>query len=238
MVDKIDGVEVRYFLNGVWIGDKKILEKAMSVSSKSITRYIKDGMPEHKLSSNKLKIFDIQKCLDWKNISKDKTKSKATKKTIHVDIDELDDETAQDLEEELPVKQVKAILEKSAYLRKTVADANIAELKEQEATMKVAQLRGELVDATKLDQDMASQAVLHRTDKTNDEKVLPVILANKSQEEIQKILHDHNQARLEMLDELVNKEYKCDEGMYEIMLVVLDKLNTLNPNEIINKIKG
>jgi hypothetical protein len=103
--------------------------------------------------------------------------------------------------------------------------------------MKEKNMAGELISIEDIDKAMAEQAVLHKTDIVNSEKIFPNLLENLEKSEIVKILKDQNQQRLESLDALIKKEFKCEETLYEVIIEVLEKLKEEEPIDIINKIK-
>lgn len=241
MLDKLDGAEVRYYIKGRWIGTKKDLEKVFSANTRTITRYITRGMPEHEQSTKQLKIFDIEECIEWhgRNINKEQAKKVKKNSDNEIDKDEekYSDEESAIIWDSLSAKQKREVTEASAYLRKTVSDANNAEEVYLTNQMKRKNLAGNLVLADDLDRSMAEQAVMHKTDKTNDEKVLPLILANRTQTEIKTILNSHNQKRLKLLGGIVSKEFNTKETLYDVIEIVLQKLNeNNNPKKIKEKI--
>lgn len=237
MLDKIDGVEVRYFINKKWVGTKKDLVKEFNCADRTITRYIKQGMPEHKQSTKEFKIFDMEECLAWKDRNINKEQSKKTKKNSNNEIEDdeenFSDEESSIIWDSLSNKQRHKIAENAAYLRKTIADADKSVSSARREQMKELEEEGLLVDANDIDKTMAEQAILHRTDKTNDEKVLPITLENKTAQEISIILHEHNQDRLDLLDKLVNKKLICSESFYDVAEIVIKKLLKNTPKEII-----
>jgi hypothetical protein len=64
------------------------------------------------------------------------------------------------------------------------------------------------------------------------------MLENKEKAEIANILRENNQQRLDDLNKLINKEFKCGETLYEVVQEVVEQLHTKEPNEIINNLKG
>ena len=86
---------------------------------------------------------------------------------------------------------------------------------------------------------MSELAVVHKTDKIHDENLLPILLENKNAGEIRSLLQEHNFERLEMLDKIVNKEFKSAETMYDIIEAVLQNLKSgTEPESIIKRING
>lgn len=80
---------------------------------------------------------------------------------------------------------------------------------------------------------------MHRTDKTNDEKILPIILENKSSSEISEILHEHNQERLEMYDKAIGRHFECEESVYEVTNMAIEKIaEGTSPKDIVEAIEN
>ena len=202
---------------------KKELSEALGIKIRQITNYVKDGMPVHSVGKRNAQLFDMGACKKWRLENIDKTMSIKTTST-----EERDKITEEDEE-----------LQKNDMLRKLKADADDAELKVQLNTIKLAEAEGRLVDADDLDKAMSEQAIIHRTDKTNDEKILPILLENRSSGEIAEILHEHNQERLNGLDKMINKVFDSKESMYEIVEEVLARLKDgVEPNTLIKRING
>jgi hypothetical protein len=119
-------------------------------------------------------------------------------------------------------------------LREIIAKTISAEERATMDTLKRKALDGQLVEAEDLDKAMAEQAILHKTDKINDEKVLPTLLEMKSAGDIASILYEHNQERLAHFDKIINKEFTCTETLYDIIEVVLTRLSLgESPKEIV-----
>jgi hypothetical protein len=124
-------------------------------------------------------------------------------------------------------------------LREVIAKTLQAEEAATLARLKRQALEGSLVEADDLDKAMAEQAILHKTDKINDEKVLPTLLAGKDANEIAILLHEHNQERLTHFDRIINKEFKAPETLYNVVEAVLAKLSQgVSPDQIIKAINA
>lgn len=205
---------------------KTELAEALGVKIRQIGNYVKDGMPIHSVGKRNAQMFDLKACQIWrsKNIDKGmsaKTEQKKTKISP-------DDETL--AEEE--------VRQRSDLSRKYTAEADSAELKVKLEGIKLAEAEGRLVDADDLDKAMSEQAIMHKTDKTNDEKILPILLENKSSGEIATLLHEHQQERLEMLDKLINKKFESTASLFDIIEQALELLSyDIEPDEIIKRMK-
>ena len=216
-----------------FINDKEVISKQelmlhMGKNKRTVERYIKDGMPKSELSTQRFQIFNIKDCESWRDGNIDKTMAMKTDRLISQEnIDSASNEDEDDV-------KVKSDME-----RKLKADADDSELKVKLNELKLAEAEGRVVDADDLDKAMAEQAIIHKTDKTNDEKILPILLENKSASEIYEILHEHQQERLGMLDSLINKTFKSDETLFDIVEVILRKLKDgTEPESIIKRVNG
>lgn len=214
-------IEEKYLLDNREIVSSKYLQQIWGVTDKTIRNYIAQGMPYLEAqSSSRFKIFDLIECISWRMETINLSKSNVSK----VQQKESESETTES-----------EVFE--ANRRKIIADAKKAEFDANSAELKFKNLNGELISTEDIDKVMAEQAVLHKTDLLNAEKVLPIVLENKSKAEIANVLRTNNQKRLDELDKLIKKEFKCEETLYEIIEAVIDNLQTKEPDEIINKIK-
>ena len=219
-----------------FIGDQEVVSRQelvtiFSKGDKTIQRYIKDGMPQHKKSSRAFQIFNLSEAIAWRDKTIDKTMSIKTSKPSTTDI-EVDVENQDDNDNE-------SLVLKSDVERKLKADADDSELKVKLNEIKLAEAEGRVVDANDLDRAMSELAIVHKTDKIHDENLLPVLLENKDAGEIKKILQDHNKERLKMLDKIVNKEFKSAETLYDIVEATLHQMKDgVEPESIIKRING
>jgi len=209
---------------------KKELAEFLGIKIRQIGNYIKSGMPIHSIGKRNAQLFDAEACKRWRDKTINKTMSMKTKKPItkevEVSIDDVVDEDGN-------------IVAVSDIERKMKADADDAELKVQLNTLKLAEAEGRVVDANDLDRAMSELAVVHKTDKIHDENLLPVLLENKDAGEIKLLLQEHNYERLKMLDKIVNREFKSEETMYDIVEAVLQKLKEgVEPESLVKRING
>lgn len=214
-------VEEKYLLNSREIVTAKYLQKLWGVSDRTIRTYVNDGMPLLKESSHRFKIFDLIECISWRMTQIDLTKSNVSKQ--------------QEEESEVESLASRAAI---ANLTEQIDKAEIASEEKLIKIMKRKELEGSLISVDDVDKVSAEQAVLHKTDIMNAEKILPTILENLDKGEVAEALREHNQKRLDDLDELIQKEFDCDETLYEIVIEAINALQENNPQEIIEKIKG
>lgn len=223
-------ITLKRFIGKEEVVSKNELIELWGKSAKTIQRSVKDGMPVHFASSNRFQIFTLEKVNRWRDGNIDKTMSMKTSFST----------TVNGLEVLMPnSKDGEDIKLKTDIERKLKADADNAVLNVQLNELKLAEAEGRVVDAGDLDRSMSELAVVHKTDKIHDENLLPILLENKSVEEIKSLLQEHNFERLEMLDKIVNKEFKSAETMYDIIEAVLHKLKSgTEPESIIKRING
>lgn len=215
-------IEEKYLFDNREIVSSKYLQQIWGVTDKTIRNYLIQGMPYLiQESSSRFKIFDLIECITWRMETINLSKSNVSK--------------MQQKESETETTESEVF---EANRRKIIADARKAEADANSAELKFKNLNGELISIDDIDKAMAEQAVLHKTDLLNAEKVLPIVLENKTKAEIANILKTNNQKRLDELDKLIKKEFKCEETLYEIIEVVIDNLQTKEPDEIINKIRN
>ena len=197
-----------------------------NVSQRQITNYVKSGLP--KIDSRNdgrggIGLYDINKCIEWRLDNLNKSKQASTEKA-KARQEERQKQNAP------PSEDIRDMSFEEAERLKKIVDFQIAEVK-------LAEVEGRLVDANDLDRAMSELAIMHKTDKTNDQDVLTVLLENKSSAEIRELLYSHNEERLEMLDSIINKEFKSKETLYEIVESILNKLSDgVEPSKIISKV--
>lgn len=214
-----------YFADGRLLVPRIFVQEDMGVTSRSIMNWEKQGLEPSELSLPKLKLYDAKQLKQWHKENIDQKQS-ARSKTRNVEIDE------DELDEDNPFAHMD--LDK-------VPKVEAERRKEIEAVKKLMmqndELEGRLVSVDDLDKAMAEQAAIHISDKTNDEKTLPTLLANKSQEEISELLYKHNQDKIETLGRIVAKEFDCDETLYDVIFSVLEKFDEgVSPKDIIKAV--
>lgn len=196
-------------------------------NKKTIERYVKSGMPLHKSSVARFQVFSVKEVTAWRTGTIDQTMSDKTSKIPP---------SITDHPEDISTEEVR---NRSDLSRKYTADAENAELIVQLNQLKLDTARGALVPADDLDRSMSELAVVHKTDKIHDENLLPTLLQNKDAGEIKQLLQEHNFERLEMLDKIINKEFKSTETMYDIVEAVLHQLGDgVEPESLVKRING
>lgn len=214
-------VQEKYLIKSREVVTSRYLQKIWGVTDKTIRNYVSDGMPVREESSPRFKLFDLIECVSWRMTQIDMGKSNVSgtqkKESNKEEVENLIFEANRD----------KII----ADAKKAKHEASIAEIKEKTAL-------GELISVEDVDKVTAEQAMLHKTDIINSEKILPSELENLSKGEIAKKLREYNQDRLDNLNKLIQKDFDCDETLYEIVKEVLKELNDNSPKQIINKIKS
>jgi len=223
-------IYLKRFIKNKEVVSRQELVDIWGKSVKTIQRYIKDGMPIHPESTRVFQFFNLEEVTTWRDRSIDKVMSQKTAKPstteieVNIDVESDGDESLVALDD---------------MSRKLKADADDAELKVKLNTIKLAEAEGRVVDANDLDRAMGELATVHKTDKIHDENLLPILLENKNAGEIKKLLQEHNFERLEMLDKIVNREFKSVETMYDVVEVVLQQLRDgVEPESLVKRLKG
>jgi phage terminase Nu1 subunit (DNA packaging protein) len=214
-------IENKYLHENREVVTSRYLQQIWGVTDRTIRNYIKEGMPVSDISSSKFKIFDLIECINWRMSQIDMSKSNVSKAT------QKENETESGEESVAKANRDKII----ADAKKAIHEANVSEMKEKN-------MRDELISADDVDKAMAEQAVIHKTDIINSEKILPLILEDKSSAEITQELVGHNSERIKELNKLIKKEFDCDETLFEIIQEVIEELKKSNPSKIIEKIKS
>ena len=212
---EIKSETIRYFKNRVVVSRADI-EKKWSVTTKTIQRYIKDEMPKcEELSKRNFQVFYLDECEQWKakNINREQSKRVNKSKSKDAEVETGGEEESND---EAPLSDNKRMSTEEGERREKRAKALTAE-------MKLDEMKGILILAEDQDISLYEQAIMHKTDKHNDEKILPILLEMKSAEEIRELLVNHNDDRLDLLDSQVEQRFKKDPSNYEIFEEVLQQ---------------
>jgi len=198
----------------------KFLTTYFQTDERNIRNWIKKGLEFERVQGIRSNLFIFSEVLIWHKENINKSKSNNAKNRVV----EVRNNTVQ---------------ENDGLRSYDDSEAKEKHFKAELAEIKYLEAQGLLVNADDLDKAMAEQAVLHIADKTNDEKVLPVVLENKQAQDIANILHEHNQERIAMLHKIFNKSFKSNETINDILVEIFDNLSDgISPTEIINKIKG
>jgi hypothetical protein len=176
-----------------------------------INKHRRDGLPFYE--EGKLTIFPILASIAWL-----RTNKPTTTKTKP----EISNNSKENLE--------KMTIEEAERLDKI--------LKVQLSQVKLDKEEGRLVDADDLDRALKEQAVLHLTDINNSEKVLPVLLENKSRDEITQLLHDYNENRIDTLHSQVKQKAKTEPSMLDLFNTVMEvRAKGIEPQQIVEALE-
>lgn len=187
--------------------------------------------PKYEFVQPQLGVYDLAEVNAWKDANVEVKNSPKRLATQAMEVFPEDGDTDSDEETNPSLK--------GYALREIIAKTISAEEDATTKTLKRKALEGQLVEAEDLDKAMAEQAILHKTDKINDEKVLPTLLEMKPASEIAAILYEHNQERLTHFDKIINKEFTCTETLYDIIEVVLTRMSLgESPKEIVEAINA
>lgn len=189
-------------------------------SKRPITNWIKRGMPKHNLSTQNLMLFELEECIKWARENINEEKNHAINK--NVDIDPTNNPYEDMLLDDVPKHE--------AERRKEIEAV-------KKLQMQNKALRGQFIDIDEVDKDMASLATMLLASMKNVEKSYPVEYANTSSQEMLDGLKSAHFAATDMLDRIIQKEFDCNETLYEIIhhvLVAID--NGKTPKQIIDDI--
>ena len=230
-----------YEIDGKLYVNTKFLCAFFSKSEKQIGRWKKDGFPIAKKPKEltfRGDVFNLQEAQDWVKYNIDKQKSQATQKNKEIEIDDISEEEVLEQLANVDQRLLKKLISMDVTLKKTVADANKAEEEAQISKLKRQQLEESLIDADDVDKALYEQAIMHKTKLDNDEKILPILLEMKTQEEIEHILHEHNSDHLDLLDRQIEQKFKNDNSNYDVFNQVLEsRRKGVTPNQLIKIIK-
>lgn len=217
-------LDVQIFLNDRRLVSRRDLRRVWNCSDETLKGYAKKGLPKHELSSTNFSVYDLRISEEWRTANVDPKAGGALRKSRQeFDPDDEDSEVDLDIEK---------ISYDEADRRKKITDLKLSMLK-------VAEAEGRLVPADDLDKAMAEQAIMHKTDKLNDEKVLPLLLEGKSASEIATLLYEHNQERLAQYDKLINTEFTATATLYDIVETVLQALTEgISPDQIVEAVNA
>lgn len=219
---------VVYFADNRLLVPRVFVQEDMGVTSRSIMNWEKQGLDSSPLSLPKLKLYDLKQLRQWHKDNIDQKQSARSSRGRDVELDE----DADDEDNPFANMDLDKVPKVEAERRKEIEAV-------KKLMMQNDELEGRLVSVDDLDKAMAEQAAIHISDKTNDEKTLPTLLANKSQEEISNLLYKHNQDKIETLGRIVAKEFDCGETLYDVIFAVLEKFDDgVSPKEIIKVIDG
>jgi len=217
-------LDAQIFLNDRRLVSRRDLRRVWNCSDETLKGYAKRGLPKHELSSTNFSVYDLRSSEEWRTANVDPKAGGALRKSRQ-EFDPEDENSEVDVD-------IDKISYDEADRRKKITDLKLSMLK-------VAEAEGRLVPADDLDKAMAEQAIMHKTDKLNDEKVLPLLLEGKSASEIATLLYEHNQERLAQYDKLINTEFTTTATLYDIVEAVLQALaEGISPDQIVEAVNA
>lgn len=132
------------------------------------------------------------------------------------------------------------ITSKNAKKAKELEEAKIKLRERKKLDIVIKEMKGQLIDIDDVDKDMATLAVMLRASHQNYEKFASVeLFLCESQEQVAKELKLAHFVITEKLDRLINKEFDCDETLFEVISTALDEMDkNATPKSLIDKMKG
>jgi len=228
--DNIIGVEV-FFINNVLHVNRKFLEKYMPTTDQTMRNWEKVGLRVSPYSFGRTKIYDLIYVLKWhkSNIDQEQSAKANRREGEGIPLDDEDQVLVQiNKYGNLPLNQVPSV---EADRRKSIAHV-------RKLLWQNDELEGKLISIEDIDKNMDTQARIHKTHMSMGEKNLPMLLSGKPIDEMEEIIHKYNQAQLDQLHSLMQKEYDSDETLSDIIDVALDLLSDgKNPKKIIKKMR-
>lgn len=211
MSDTPTSQETVYFFGDEMLVDRPFLQRLFGVTEGAVIKY---GFKEKKRVKRKL-FFDLFECKAWhdRNIKSGKREKPKD----------------EDTEDNIPEKDQS----ETELKRLTAYEVLLKKRKENKIQ------DGEYISVEEIDKSMASLGATIKANLTNMEKASSSEMENRSSDEILKIMQNNNDELHDRLDTLINKEFKCDDTMYDVIAAVCDSLlDGKEPDEIIKKIKG
>ena len=205
-----------YLINDEVYVSKEVLAKSLGVSGRHILNLEKEGLEVSGYSLPKLKLYHLNNCKIW------------YQKKHAPSIEELYD--GENPYTDLPDYQVpKEELERRheyEKLKKAKRQNDILEEK--------------YIEFDEVDKLMATLSVMLLSSLKNHEKSAPAELENKSASEILERLKIAHVDIANRLHELANKEFDCDETLYDVIYVALSKMydKNITTETVCNAIKA
>lgn len=207
---KLSSMEV-FVIDGRVQVSSEMLEKLFHVSPRQVNTWQSKGLEKSEWSRPKIKLFDLEYAIKWRNTNIKESHSGRTKKQreIKVNPDGSIDERDLDIDD---------VSKEEAERRQMILKAKNEEIKLKEAL-------GELVKAEDTDKAMAEQAVIHVANYQTDIKLLPLVLEYKSSGEIKGILDEHYEERISKLDKLMHKVVNVPDTIMDAVMEIVENIN-------------
>ena len=214
-----------YVINKEMYGDREFVASLYNVTTRTIANWKKGGLHFHKLASVPHKeLFKLTEVQDWHSQNISQAKATSTAKAKNRDNPQAESEPNHNGD-----------IHKMDYV---ALEKEEKKMKVQLAKVKLDEAEGRLVSAEDLDKALYEQAIMHVTKLSNDQKTLPVVLANKSQDEVKQLLTDHNSEHLDTLKANVQRKFKGDMSNYDVFNVILDlRKSGLSVDDIIGRLE-
>lgn len=212
------------YFNRRRVVSRRDLRRLWNCTDEMIKRYVTKGMPNSELSLPNFVVYDLETVNEWRATNINSKRGGASTKA------------RADAEAGFSYPATEELTEegkKSHAVRQMIADADRAVESAQIAKLKRLTMEGALISAEDASKTLAEQAVIHVAQFMNDKKLLPVRLANKNPEEIRQLLDGHWAKHIADLNNLVTKEFDCDETLYDVVNPILELfLEGRTPEEV------
>ena len=187
-VNQINSNDI-FIIDGNVVVSRKFISIVYGVSLRQITNWSSQWLEADYVADvgKGIKYYNILKLFKLHEENINKTKSNATiqkrstQKDKNIDFDDIENVDKEEADRLLQIERVKI------------------------ERLKYAELSGKLIPAEDTDKAMAELGALHLSQYQSDLKILPVILENKSKQEIIKILDEHFESRILDMERIVMK---------------------------------
>ena len=169
-----------FSVDGKIVVTEKFLAQFYGVSSRAVRMWREKGLQVSEISSKHFVMYNFIETVAWhsENINSKFSPTKPKHDFSNAALEDVDREEADRL---LTIEKVK--IERTKHL----------------------ELTKKLIPAEDTDKAMAEIGALHLAQYKSDLKVLPILLENKSKQDITPILDDHYAARIEDMHTIVNR---------------------------------
>ena len=179
-----------FIIDGELVVPRQFISELYGVSLRQITNWSSQWLNHDYIAdvAKGVKYYSLIKLFKAYDENINKTKSNAT----------LQKRSTKGKKEEISADALE-------YVDKEEADRLLQIEKVRIERVKYAELSGKLIPAEDTDKAMAELGALHLAQYQNDLKILPVILENKSKQEITQILDEHYSSRVSDMNDVVRK---------------------------------
>jgi len=169
-----------FSIDGKIVVTEKFLSLFYGVTTRAVRMWREKGLQVDEISTDRFVMYNFAETVQWhsENIKSKFSQTKPKYDFSNTPLEDVDKEEADRL---LTIEKVK--IERTKHL----------------------ELTKKLIPAEDTDKAMAELGALHLAQYKSDLKLLPILLENKSKQEITPLLDDHYAARIEDMHTIVNR---------------------------------